>query len=127
MSVKPCIERPDGRACVEYTVPSKSRCEMHQRQFDREHVTPSSTITWTAKWKRIRAKLIRDRRRTDGRWRCQICGLLIVDVGDIEVDHRVPVSEDPSLAWEVTNLRVTHRRCNRSRPRPRRAAREVVR
>src|ERR1700691_2291195 len=98
MPKRPCIHRDQNGACIRYALPNESRCFEQHREYERSHIGPSQTVVRTARWKRLRAKLIRERRRADGTWRCQLCGKLIDDAKLIEVDHRVPVAEDPSLA-----------------------------
>lgn len=110
---RPCIERDaSGRACPRYAVKG-SRCAEHEAERVRNRArSPSSTVAWTAKWKRVRAAIIRKRRRPDGTWRCEICNGTITSASEIDVDHVVPVSDDGE-AYAESNLRVAHRRCNR--------------
>lgn len=112
--LRPCLERDqDGRACQRYAVPNASRCEIHQAERVKNRArSPSSTVTWTARWKRVRASVISKRRQADGTWLCEICGGTITEKAKIDVDHRVPVSEG-GAAFEESNLRVSHARCNR--------------
>lgn len=42
---------------------------------------------------------------------CHLCG----KPGAATVDHLVPVSQDPSLRWEISNCRPAHEECNFSR------------
>jgi 5-methylcytosine-specific restriction endonuclease McrA len=106
---RPCLER----GCVRYCEPGKSRCVEHERERDRARErTPSSTVTWTARWKRLRASVIRKHRRHDGTWLCGICCEPISTEAEIEVDHIEPVAYG-GAAFDESNLRVAHRRCNR--------------
>lgn len=113
--MRPCLEH----RCPRFAATGKSRCKQHQLEHDRTHVGPSQQIVRTSRWKKLRARLIRERRRADKTWLCGICGRAITDVTQIEVDHIVLVSVDPSRAWDESNLRLAHRTCNRRRPRPR--------
>ena len=53
--------------------------------------------------------------------RCWICGgkidysLQYPDRWAWEPDHFIPLNVDPSLAYDITNLRPAHAHCNRSR------------
>ena len=90
-----------------------SRCQNHQREHERARErSPSSRVTWTAQWKRVRAQLIRQSQDEDGTWHCEVCGQPIVTAGEVEVDHIVPVSEGGE-PYDPANLRLAHRRCNR--------------
>lgn len=102
---RPCIERlPSGRGCPEYAVPGGARCRTHGGA-----ASPSGRVTQTWRWKQFRRQLIASSPRP---WRCGICGDVIADERQIEVDHRVPVSAggDP---FKRSNCRLTHKRCNR--------------
>jgi 5-methylcytosine-specific restriction endonuclease McrA len=106
---RPCLER----GCPRCAEPGRSRCAEHQSAKERARSrTPSSTVTWTAKWKRIRAQLIRMRRREDGTWLCEICDRPITTETEIEVDHVQPVAYG-GATFDESNLRLAHRRCNR--------------
>jgi 5-methylcytosine-specific restriction endonuclease McrA len=54
-------------------------------------------------------------------WVCHLCGQAIpTDVGwrdplAFEADHVLTVSTHPELAYELSNLRPSHRRCNTAR------------
>lgn len=54
-------------------------------------------------------------------WVCHLCGQAIPEgVGwrdplAFEADHILTVSERPELAFDLTNLRPSHRRCNTAR------------
>lgn len=110
---RPCIERDeDGRACPRYAV-NGARCAEHERERVRNRVrSPSSTIAWTARWKRVRASVIRKRQESDGTWQCEICNGTIASATEIDVDHIKPVAEGGE-PYAESNLRVAHRRCNR--------------
>lgn len=55
----------------------------------------SDKITRTRRWKALRLEVL----RRDG-WRCVQCGA----VGRLEVDHVLPVRDQPELAWTLSNL-----------------------
>ena len=42
-------------------------------------------------------------------WTCWLCGHPIQDPADYTIDHVVPISVDPTKAWDVTNWRPAHR------------------
>lgn len=42
---------------------------------------------------------------------CHLCG----QAGANSVDHLVPVSQDPSLRWDIANVRPAHLSCNSAR------------
>lgn len=74
----------------------------------------------SARWLKARARAF-DRDRRSGA-RCWICGQPIdyslgVSTCDEawEADHYLPVSRHPELEYDVTNVRPSHRKCNRSR------------
>lgn len=55
------------------------------------------------RWRAVRRYVLeRDR------WRCQSCGL----PGSGDVHHRVPLSQDPSLGLDPSNLVTLCRRCH---------------
>ncbi len=74
------------------------------------------------RWRTLRAQL------AEGHPPCWLCGQPInYDAAPYapdayECDHVIPVSVAPHLAFDLTNLRAAHHRCNRSRsaspPRP---------
>ena len=72
------------------------------------------------KWLRIRRFVM----RRDGRFcmvRSSVCEQLPgrpLPVERVEIDHIVPVSEDPSRLWDLSNLRVACRACNQGRRKP---------
>jgi len=43
-------------------------------------------------------------------WTCWLCGHTIADASDYTIDHVVPLSENLTLAWDVTNWRPAHGR-----------------
>lgn len=43
-------------------------------------------------------------------WTCWLCGHPISDPADYTIDHVVPLSVNPTLAWDVTNWRPAHGR-----------------
>ncbi|WP_350065887.1 HNH endonuclease [Roseitalea porphyridii] len=73
-------------------------------------------------YRRHSAAVIRDRRwpalrlaakRRDG-WRCVACG----QRGPrLEVDHKIPVRDDPSRAFDLDNLQTLCSRCHASKTR----------
>ena len=42
-------------------------------------------------------------------WTCWLCGHAIQRPEDFSIDHVVPISVDPTRAWDVTNWRPAHR------------------
>jgi 5-methylcytosine-specific restriction endonuclease McrA len=56
-------------------------------------------------WRRLRARILAE---SDVCW---LCG----KPGADSIDHVVPLSIDPSLAHDITNLRPAHLRCNSRR------------
>lgn len=112
MPVRPCIVP----RCPLYAEPGKSRCAEHEAEHERQRKTPSQKVTNTHRWRKLRRQIIDSTPRP---WWCAICGLLITDETDLELDHRTPVSEGGE-PYDPTNVRMTHARCNRSRRAPRR-------
>jgi 5-methylcytosine-specific restriction endonuclease McrA len=86
-----------------------TRCELHEAEHERNRRTPSQKVTETARWKKLRAKLIRTRP-----WVCAICGKPIRTAAEIEADHIEPVSEG-GAPYDPANVRLSHRSCNRRR------------
>lgn len=76
----------------------------------------ATSRTGTAQWKRLRARLIRERSHV-----CHWCGKALDPQAPrgasnaIEVDHVVPVSLRPDLAAELSNLVLVCHPCNRSK------------
>lgn len=113
--LRPCIERDPvtRKGCPRYALPGGSRCRECEAEHERNRGrSPSSRITWTAQWKRVRARVVDARRLREGTWTCEICGQRILSATDIDVDHIVPVSEG-GAGYDEANLRLAHRRCNR--------------
>jgi len=102
-TVRRCIER----GCLELT--AGSRCTFHEAERERNRRTPSQRITETHRWKLLRAELIETRP-----WVCGICGNRIATRDEIEADHIVPVA-DGGAPFDPTNVRLSHRSCNRRR------------
>jgi len=115
MAQRPCIERlPDGRGCSRMARPGSSRCDEHSKTYQRNRErSPSSTVTWRAKWKRLRANYIEKHRQPDNTWLCAVCDRPITSIGDVQVDHVRPVSEGGE-PFDESNFRLAHARCNRS-------------
>lgn len=92
MSMKPCI------VCGEPS--GQSRCSAH-RQDTR---TNRTHIAWRndTKWKKFSRKL---RKMSPF---CELCGA----TNDLTVDHIIPVSQRPELAYKVENCRILCRSCN---------------
>ena len=109
--LRPCLHH----GCPNYIDrPNASRCAEHQAKYERNRQrAPSSTVTWRAKWKRIRAIYIEKHRRPDGTWLCAICHRPISSIGDVQVDHVKPVAEG-GAPFDESNFRLAHARCNRS-------------
>ena len=74
-------------------------------------------MTWPSTSLRDRARALVRRSGSD----CHICGLPIdytlksPDPMSFEVDHKVPMAVDPSLAAVPSNWAASHRRCNRAK------------
>ena len=69
-------------------------------------------IYQSAAWKYVRAQVLAESaaQSPTGRPVCSVCG------GEANaVDHILPISEAPGLAYDLTNLRAICRRCNSSR------------
>ena len=110
-----CIERlPDGRGCPNYIDrPNTSRCADHRAAYERKrNRSPSSAVSQTHRWRRVRQAIVAERQRPDGTWTCELCRLPIADPRDIDVDHKKPVAEGGE-PYDRENLRVAHRSCNR--------------
>lgn len=117
--VRPCIERlPEGKGCPLYALEGKSRCAEHEREYQGQRKTPSQKIAQTARWRKLRARVIREQKRRDGTWQCEICLRPITDEREIDLDHVMPVAMGGE-PYDETNVRLSHRHCNRSRKRPR--------
>lgn len=116
MPLKPCLHRyADGRGCSAYARDGASRCELHDRERMRNRTrTPSSQISQTNRWKKLRESVVRDRQRPDGSWWCELGKHVILDKLQIDVDHRVSVADRPDLAYSRDNLRLSCRHHNRS-------------
>lgn len=108
---RPCIERlPDGTGCPNYAGPeawAKGRCPDHSTQYQREHASPSSRLTRTARHQRRRRAML------TGPWpkTCHLCGHVIHSPDDLDVDHPVPVAAGGGDG----EVRPAQRACNRSR------------
>jgi 5-methylcytosine-specific restriction endonuclease McrA len=89
-------------------------------------MTPDQ-VRGSRRWKSLRAVLIREADT------CAICFLPLRKEARPRsplypsVDHIVPLSENIALAFERSNLRVVHTRCNSSRVLARRADRRIQR
>ena len=79
-------------------VPGGSRCLEHHREFERAHVTPSQKVTQTSRWRRLRAKVIAERRLRDGTWECEICHAPIEDTASVTPAGGPAVSEFAAVA-----------------------------
>ena len=84
-----CGELSDGPRCDEHKLTQKPR----KRTKFRSNPT---------RWKKLSARL-----RRMQPW-CSSCGAS----DDLTVDHIIPYSERPDLAYDITNLDVLCRRCN---------------
>ena len=112
--LRPCIHRTvAGVACPEYALEGKSRCLEHEQSYQRNRITPSQRITQSTQWRKLRKRLMRERRLRIGGWTCGLCGGRIVDEGDVEGHHVVEVAVAPHLAFEPSNVMLVHRSCNR--------------
>lgn len=66
----------------------------------------------TNRWRKLRAAIVASALANNSP--CGLCGVPLGYGDRIDVDHRVPLSVAPHLAFDPANLRPTHSRCNRS-------------
>ena len=70
--------------------------------------TPRRRFYDTAAWQRLRDRHIRLARQNG--MTCQLCGTTIGPQDAVDIDHIVPLKEEPSRALDPSNLRPLHRR-----------------
>lgn len=94
--LKPCIKAGCG------ALSDKAQCPQHRPKDTRRirHRPAHAATDW--KWRKIS-----EQTRAKQPW-CSQCGT----TNDLTVDHIIPVSVDPSLAYEPLNLDVLCRSCN---------------
>lgn len=95
-----------NRPCIKcgVLIPSGSRCAKCRPQQHYARGTKGRTATdW--RWRKTSQRL-----RKQSPW-CEECGTN----QDLTVDHRIPLSHDESLTYEIANLRVLCRRHNAAR------------
>ncbi len=68
-----------------------------------------SKATHQARWGGRRLLRARQWAMRNLGWTCWLCGHEI-EPGDYTIDHVIPLSVDPTLAWDVTNWRPAHGR-----------------
>ncbi len=90
MSMKPCLVCGD--------VSDATRCPEHRTKDERVRPAERRTARWARLSKRLRK----------AQPFCLTCG----SRDDLTVDHVIPVTIRPDLAFEVDNLAVLCRRCN---------------
>lgn len=83
----------------------------------RNRRTPAEQIRRGPRWRALSARL----RKTIGA--CQDCG----SQNDLTVDHVIPISDRPDLAYTLSNLRVLCRPCHGRKTLKERSARHVTR
>lgn len=64
----------------------------------------------TERWKRLRSQVVKR-----DRWTCTSCGRSVKGKGESRVDHIIKVKDDPSKAWQVSNLRTLCSACDNAR------------
>lgn len=89
------------RPCLVCGEPSaESRCPDHR--VHKTHTGRHAVHTNTTRWKKLSRKLRRMQPF------CSTCGAR----DDLTVDHKVPLTERPDLAYDLANLDVLCRSCN---------------
>lgn len=99
--------------CLVCGIPTNSsRCPQCQSLYEQAHPRIRQTPTqrgYDYEWRKIRmAVLVRDN------WTCHYCQKKLVGA-DATVDHLIPVSVDPSLRLNRSNLVSACRSCNSSK------------
>jgi len=101
--------------CPLFALPGKSRCQAHQAEYyrqDNAQRDPGLTAFYASTvWKKTRA-LFRAANPL-----CEICATEGRETLAQQVDHRVPVREDPDRALDPTNLRALCMSCHSRRTR----------
>jgi thymidylate synthase (FAD) len=64
------------------------------------------------RWKAVRKEALRR-----ANWKCEHCGRVVTGKYEARVDHKIPVSEDLSRAYDLSNLRVLCVDCDAMRHR----------
>ncbi len=91
--------------CGDDALPGRHRCASCATPRERTPAKPTNPHLHTARWTRLSKRL---RKQSPF---CELCG----SGTDLVVDHVIPLSERPDLAFEVANLRVLCRTDNASR------------
>ena len=91
------------KPCLDCGAPaSATRCRACTRVIENE----TERLQRTYRWRRFSERL---RRKSN---LCDICQRPATDDDPITVDHIIPVSLRPDLAFELTNCRLAHLSCN---------------